>query len=398
MQGKVLGVLRLARVQYLLRVCARGAWLAGGIALTGNVLGFIDFETILPAMGIGAIAGLLTAIGRMTVKGSGRFAWRLDRQLGLAEQVSTAWEIEKPTTEVEQALLEEATETLRGVYSAQAERGWRLSGDFYSLVVVELLVVMAFINQFTDELPASGVAVLPLPGIASGSAQLPGAGQNEDGVPVISGGAIGELQQALTAMGERLQQDAPTADLGQVLEDGSAQAAAAALEELALRPESLSEDAQQSLEAAFREGAALLAAAELDEFRDSLEQAADTAANGNIPELQGRLLDVASELRALGQAALEGEGQQGLNDSGRVIGSAPVGGAEDFVIPSGEAGDLVILSSASLEGDLTIETGEANQVGLASDQRFPASYDTQVFSPSWRQLILDYFSQARGLP
>lgn len=402
---EVKALLRLVRVQFAMRLWMRGAWIGGGLALVGQSLGRADnlgvLETTLGGMAGGAILFVLASLGR---RGES-FAWRLDRQLGLNEQTSAAWELQDVKSPMQRALVSDVLETLRGVRTRAWRKGWWLRGDVRALWVIGLLTLLVYLNRFTADVPVWNGAALPIPGVSSGPNDVPGSGQSSETAFLGSGGsggtispiARGELDSVLNQMGQILQEHTSTSTVGEALTEQNSAAAAAELEELALQADELTPEAKQVLEAAFDLGASSLSAPELEDLRSALETTADAASSGSTQALQDGLFNLAAELGSLGaatQAADRGGIEPGesaaltsiLEWSGNQNGS--------FEIPSDEYGEgLVQTATANLPTTDFVLTGPTDGSGVVSTQTNSADYDSQFYSSEWSDIVLNYFTR-----
>ena len=168
--GRLRGLRCLVTFQRLLKAALRAAWLAGAGLLAAWALPQIGGAALNSILAVGA-AGALALAGIIPIfwkwPSIKRFVWRLDRLLGLKEQVSTAWSV--PQTELATllapALQQDVLALLPGVRRRILLRGWNSLGEVISLLVVLVLGAAVYMGS----VPASPLGRLS----AAPAAQAP---------------------------------------------------------------------------------------------------------------------------------------------------------------------------------------------------------------------------------
>ena len=434
----------LVILQRSLRLLVRAAWL--GLAGFLIAWGLNALYGWFPTGTLWATAGLLFAapalIGVFRPLRLGRLAWRMDRLLGLKEQVTTALKVEgaeEAPSPVAQELVADVGAGFPALRTRIAGRGWNLARDLEALAVVVLLLGTIVMSHRTGirfsllevdpaPVPALGGApgftdIFPsgIPGLAAGVPS--GAeGNANPGGPGPSEEALGDLDNLLSDLGEALSEHPETADIGEALQNGDLDGAAAAIERTADNVDLLPEDARQNMQESLQQAAQQARDAGQDDLADDLEAAAQALDNPdpNNPLAADALDELADSLRDLGEAFAsmgqpgeqDGSGSEEGPDVGSSAGESGSGSGagtqglpeplsrlegegEDFSIeggddpsgllqPAGSPGTPVTTiggTAASGDGTSTGTTGPINSV--LTPYSFPWN---------WRDVVSDYFS------
>jgi hypothetical protein len=366
----------------------------------------------------------------------------MDRLLSLKEQVTTALNVEETgesRSPVARELVADVENQFPGIRARIAGRGWNLARDLEALAVVVLLlgtIVLShragvrFSLQEADpaSLPALAGApgftdVFPsgIPGLTAGVP--PGAeGNANPGAPGPGDEALGDLDNILSDLGEALSEHPETADIGEALQNGDLDGAAAAIERTADNVDLLPEDARQNMQDSLQQAAQQARDAGQEDLAEDLEAAAQALENPdpNNPLAADALDELAESLRDLGEAFAsmgqpgeqDGSGSEEGPDVGSSAGESGSGSGagtqglpeplsrlegegEDFSIeggddpsgllqPAGSPGTPVTTiggTAASGDGTSTGTTGPINSV--LTPYSFPWN---------WRDVVSDYFS------
>ncbi|HUF37396.1 MAG TPA: hypothetical protein VMN57_02635 [Anaerolineales bacterium] len=434
----------LVLTQRSLRLLARAAWLglSGFLIAWGlNALyGWFPDSRAWTLAGIAfAAPAFLAAFRPLPLD---RLAWRMDRLLGLREQVTTALSVEtgpaaSPHGPVTGALLTDVAGRFPDLRRRIAGRGWDLARDLEALAVVLLLLATVIGShragtQFrtpdaeTTPLTALGTApgfedVFPsgIPGLSQGAPD--GAGGNP-GAPGPGEAAAGDLDNILSDLGEALSEHPETADIGEALQNGDLDGAAAAIERTADNVDLLPDDARQNMQEAFREAAEEARAAGQDDLADDLESAAqalenvdpdDPLAADALDELAEGLRDLGEVFGSMGQPGDQsGEGMEDGPDVGSSAGETGSGSGagtqglaeplsrleglgEDFSIEGGDD-PSGLLQPASSAGTPATAMGEATSssggAGPGDTGPINSVLTPYSFPWNWRDVVSDYFS------
>lgn len=433
---------RLLAAQRLARLALRLTWLVAGgyLAALGLDAAFGWFPSSGSRWALGALIALPFLLAALQPLRNGRIAWRIDRLLGLREQVSAALRIagtRAPANRIEQALLEESGEKLSGVRERVARRGWHLRPELESLLAVLVLAAAVTLSANAGipfSVPETEPVAVPSldqpPGFEdvfpSGIPGLAGP-SGGDGNPAQAGEAPSEselqaLDNILSDLGKALSEYPETAEAGEALQNGDLEGAAAAIERTADRVDLLPEDARQNLRQALQQAAAQARDAGQDDLAGDLEAAAQALQNPdpNNPMAADALDDLADGLRELGEAfAAMGTGESdgsappenepqvgsagGASGSGSGAGTdgppEPIsrleGAGEDFTIEGGDT-PSGLLQPGSSPGQSTTGSGASTSAG-GSGGSGSAGIADSVLTPysfpwEWRDVVSEYFS------
>lgn len=433
---------RLVFTQRTVRLLLRALWtgLAGYLGAWALTL---DLNPADAAPLRWTAAGLLAApalVALLRPLRSGRLAWRMDRMLGLREQLVTAWQVsrdERPPDLISGALLTDAAGLLNQVRPRIARRGWFLQRDLEALLLVAVLFGCArFIDRNREAFSLPQVAALDAPALVDspafrdvfpsgvpGLTEAPaGSGSGESpGQAGLGEGELDSLDNILTELGEALSEHPETAEAGEALQNGDLSGAAAAIERTADNIDLLPEEARQNLQQALQQAAQQARDAGQEDLAEDLQAAADALRNPNPndPLSADALDDLADSLRDLGEAfASQGSGEEdgsappenepqvgsagGVSGSGSGAGGAsppePIsrleGAGEDFTL-EGEDAPSGLLQPGSSPGTPVTTTG-GSSIG-APGSTAGAGPITSILTPysyswDWRDVVAQYFS------
>jgi len=325
----------------LLRLLARAFWLGAGTIIAARLLtlwlGWPWSAATWYLIGAAVWVGLFVIMAGWPISLRG-VTRRMDRRLGMRDQISTAYEISRrgPQNPLEKRLLDNAQDLL-----GQAnQRLWRSPAvpwvdlEVSALAIallVALLVAPGLFNPplvFDDDAslpPLAAEPQVPMPGLSPqlGEGGSPFGGAGEEG----SGGAGGldslAAQEALDALGEALGGNSVTQLAAAALAQGDAEGAAQELRELADASEDISPETQQQLAESLREAASEVqdsapeAAQEMLEAAQALQSADPGEAASGLESL-AQLIEDLSEAQDNSEGAdtLEGGQQGGVGANG----------------------------------------------------------------------------------
>ena len=433
----------LTRFQRSLRLGLRALWLgAGGIMLGWGIhaiWGVLPHRTTWILFGV-ALAVWPLAELVASFSSPGQWVWRMDRRLGLQEQVSTAWEVvqQKQHSLVSNLLVREAIDLLPKVQRRVLRRGWYLENDMVSALIVLLLAILLvggqMIRPYRDLLggpPQANIPqVLPPPvmpqdlseaaqgaqeqGEQPGGAGENGAegsqqGQSPDGAGEQPGQAqdqgsdagSGATAEALRELGADLSQQAGTYDLGQKLEELDLNGAAQALEDLQNNLDELSQESRENLKKSLQEAAGSLGPAGEQDMAQDMEQAAgaleeenDAGAGEAMGEMADNLREMAGEMDTSGPG--EGAGEAPSSGTG---GPEPLarlqneGGELD--LPQGDATDSSLLnpSDPNAEGEGTASGMQDLTLQPQDEMTVQSPLLPSSFLWKWRDVVSQYFQR-----
>jgi hypothetical protein len=415
-------VLFLVWLQRAVRLSLRAAWLG----LAGYLLGWSanSLWGWLPApnawLVIGLILGCLPLLGFFYPwPRVARLAWRLDRQMGLHEQISAAQQVPPAanTSRVAESLRVDAAGLLSKAGLRVALRGWFLEREVISTAVVTLLfwlIFVAYSAPAAHQLPAVlTLSLVPLgqdptveqifpggiPGLtpellatlpAESSAEASTGRATEDGS--LSPDQLQAVMAALQNLGRKLSRQAVSYDMGQALQRGDLPEAARAAEALADQAGELSEVTSTNLAEALQEAAEQLAATDQTGQFQSLTEALEAAAQAlrsetgetaqasadRLDEVAGALRELAEQVQGEavdGDVAESGEPQDGQNgmDEGATVGrGAAIAGGHR------ERGEPQPVERLQGEGQLLELSAASNESGALRPGRPPEAGSTTV--------------------
>jgi hypothetical protein len=432
---------RLVFTQRFIRLLLRAVWLglAGFLIAWGlNVL-IGPFFAALILVGA-AVFAAPALIGAFRAVREERLAWRMDRLLGLQEQVTTALRVERAAGErgpVARALVAEAGGRLPDLHARISARGWYLRRDLEALALVLILLGGVLLTdragvQFSPAeaelagLPVFGGApsfadVFPsgIPGLTDAA---PGGQDGNAGSapPDATGEGLGEIANILADLGDELSEHPETSEIGEALEQGDLEGAAAAIERTADNVDLLPEDARQNMQEALRQAAQDARDAGQEDLADDLQAAADALENTDpdnpmaadaLDELAESIRDLSEIFGSMGtpsnQSSENQEGpdvgsSSGESGSGSGAGTQGVlepitrleGVGEDFSIeggddpsgllqPSGSGDPATSTSGGSVSAGGSTPTGTGTINSVLTPYSFPWY---------WRDVVADYFS------
>lgn len=433
---------RLVITQRIVRLLVRTAWLglAGFLIAWGlNVL-YGPFTAGWIWAGAAVLAAPAVAAAFLVVR-EGTLAWRMDRLFGLKEQVTTALRVERSDAEagaMAQALVSDAGALLPGLFSRIARRGWDLRRDLEALALVSILLAGAVLTNRTGlrfspaaaepaGLPSLGSApgfgdVFPsgIPGLA-GDAPAGPEGSPGGQAPGSAGEGAGAIDNILSDLGEALSEHPETAEIGEALQNGDLNEAAAAIERTADNVDLLPEDARQNMQEALQQAAQDARDAGQEDLAEDLQAAADALGNTdpNNPMAADALDELAENLRDLGEVfgsmgqpgEQDGDGTQEGPDVGSSAGESgsgagagtqglpePLsrleGAGEDFSIEGGDDPSGLLQPSTGSQSPSGTSTGSTSSGGSvpAGTGAINSVLTPYSFPWNWRDVVSDYFS------
>ncbi len=429
----------LTRVQRATRHGLRALWLLVGGYLLGwglhELFGWFPQSSHWWGIGflLGAPSFIIIFFPRFDLD---EFSWKLDRKLGLKEQVSAAAAIAKENSseEVPKLLLSDAADLLAKARNRVRQRGWYVQRDFEATLIVGILAILVLIST-VSRLPAitsAGPITLPalgqdpsaedvfpsgIPGLTSA---LTGS-ENED-FSNLTASELGEIGDVLSELGEDLSDQAAISELGGALQQGDYEDAAEALETLAGQLDQLSEETLQEFANDLRDAAGNLQQPGQQDLAQDLSDAAGAVQNPDGAQSSAELDALAGQLRALGQQLAEaqqqaGDGVQtdseegalqegassGEGGAGAGAGASERGDAEPAerlngegqVLDLGDVGDApgLLQPGRPPEGQAQGTLGGQLDFGVITDSTIiSALFDPFNFSWFWQYVIAAYFS------
>jgi len=374
-------IFRILFVQKAVTMFLRAAWIGGAAYLfcwgTNQLWGWFPnqgawlfYAGLVSILVLGSVL-----LKRRPTRG---FVWRLDRAFGLRQQVYTAYEILSTDTEAQAAndpgmqelLNSEALERLPAIRHELADRGWQFRREFESTIVVLILLLIVYLSSVGDISRLAGgfgSGFLPLlgrdptalevfsgaiPGETSETAPAEGTGgdspvDTQPGDLDLDPEEFAEVSEVLENLGEKLEGQSASQDLGDALRNRNYQQAADEFGSMAEEIEDFSPETRQELADNFLETSIELQnisqpdmAADFSEATASLlgDNPADMAEDlDNLSDLMQRLADFQSDQAS---ANLEDQlvpgGQQSLDQvSGQIFSLDQLSGEQDFTsVPS----------------------------------------------------------------
>ena len=382
----------LRRIRLLLltqrsaRLFLRSLWLG----LAGYLLGWGAY-TLWGALAdvrlwiaLGLLIAMPAVIAAFRLPSVERLVWGLDRGFETREQISAAWQRGgEPDGELSALLDADVLALLPDQRKKIFRRGWALGPDVEALGLIALLVaVIAWAGSLSrpvvpaavDPAGLTPLAVAPsfedifpsgVPGLTEAGLVDP-AGEGQQASP----GALPDLENILSDLGEALSESLETSEAGEALQNGDLGGAAAAVEQLADRVDLIPEQARLNAQEAFQQAAQQARQAGQDDLADDLERAAQALGNPdpNSPLAADALDDLADQLRGLSElfatmaaaggleAPPEGE-QPDVGSSGGSTGAGGAGGSGGQPEPlgrlEGEGGELDFSGGDDPSGLLT---------------------------------------------
>ncbi|KAA3648667.1 MAG: hypothetical protein DWQ07_00270 [Chloroflexi bacterium] len=392
LQRQVISIERIVWLQRAVRLMLRAAWMGGAILLLRWAMNTWLAEPsgwLLWGLLILAVFSFFTVSAVLPRGKRPDFLWRMDRRLGLREQISAAWKVasnENPTA-LEEELVNDSTKLLPHIRSQVSRRGWNLRRDVQAALIVIILFLLILIAQLSqiNQTAITELQLLPsFSGDPSASeafpAGLPGLGRVDDSgnssANDNSNNELGDAGAALSELGEALSNEAATFELGEALQQGELDQAADELEGLADELEQLSDETQQAISEAFDQAADQLP--NQSDLQDDLEASADALQSGDDAQAGEALDELAGDLRALdeqlaqaGEASSQGDSQQGGNGVG--AGGSQTGQIEPLNRLEGEGQQAEFEVDPSEEGVLAPTTSEETSEQVVSGEIGPAT-------------------------
>ncbi|GAB4581306.1 MAG: hypothetical protein Fur0022_40530 [Anaerolineales bacterium] len=426
----------LLLAQRTVRLLVRAAW----TGLAGYLIGWgiNDLYGTLPnAQTWTTLGGFLALPSIVTIFYTlpmSRLVWNLDRRFALREQLSTAWQTSQhpAQTRLSTLLLADAAALLPAQRARILRRGWFLSRDLLSLLVVLGLffTVSTFTEANTPYPPISQHPPLALPPLAEAPTYqdifpsgIPGLTQPPN-TPApsepLSPDEATDLDDILSELGENLSENPETAPAGEALQQGDLAEAAAELERLADELDNLPAEARENAEDALRNAAQQAEQAGAEDLANALQEAADgmEAPESNNLQAAEALDHLADEFRqledqfaALGQAGdqeptqdSQTPPQEGAGGSSAGTGSENEGQPEPLERLEGEGQTVEIEGDETPSGLLT--PGEASGPpttdgsgpiiasggGSGKTDPIQSILVPYNFSWRWRDVVSKYFS------
>jgi hypothetical protein len=331
LRRKTKSLFRLVRLQRTFRLLLRSAWIGGAGYLLG--WGINAFWGYLPDAKIWIwLGGLLAFINIFFIffhpVSQKQFTWNLDRKLGLKEQLSAAVDLGVGDEgEISDLLIDDASKLVPELRKRIVERGWKVRGEFEAGLVVLILLMMVYLSGI-GTLPSfipGGFGFLPglgqdpsmdgifpsgLPGITPGEARQLGLGigdsNGETSFPVMTPQELGEISDVLSEMGESLEKNVSTNDIGKALQQGEYKRAADEISALAENLDTLSEETRQNIEESIQNAVDQLEQPGQQDLVDALQGASDAIeAKGDL-NAGAELDELASQIESFGVKITEG--------------------------------------------------------------------------------------------
>jgi hypothetical protein len=270
---------------------------------------------------------------------------------------------------------------------------WWVRGEFEAGLIVLILLMMVYVSGIGGipsliPLPggfgflpglgqdpnAEGLFPSGFPGVTPGEAEQLGIGEgdgdNKTGDSGMTPQELGEISDVLSEMGESLENNASTSELGQALQQGDFDKAADEISSLAENLDDLSEITKQNLSESFQNAADRLQQPGQQDLADALRNASG-AIQAEDDINAGEKLDVlASQINALGSQFSE-EQIDDNNEEEIGISQPETGGTESFERIQGE-GEIFDLSDF---GDQTSLLNPAESLSEENDQLVGGQYD-----------------------
>jgi hypothetical protein len=441
---------RLAQIQALLltqrslRLLLRSAWLfAAGYLIGWSAQRLFGSPDPIGWYAIGALLAAPAWISIFRPLRRGPLVWKMDRRLQLKEQITTAWQLRStpPGDSLARLLIADATQILPQQSRRILKRGWFLSRDLVStLIVVVLLLTVFWATAFTNTLAAAaGDGQLQLPplvedpnaddvfpsGIPGLTGQPGDAGPDDSSSSPDGPGDLGALDDILSELGEGLGEEEETAAAGEALEQGDLESAAQEFENLADQADQLPQDAQDNLQESLEQAAEQAEQQGFDQLAQDLSDAAEALENppdsveaaDALDQVAEDLRDLEQQIAAMGQEPADEEGQapqdepqvgsgSGTSGAGTGEGGDPVppepvtriqGEGDDFELDGGDnpsgllvPGDPGAESTADSGSPASQGSPVAQDSGVVDTILTPYSYPWK-----WRDVVSDYFTPPR---
>ena len=455
----------LTRLQRGMRLLLRAFWMgiAGIIVGWGmNALfGLLPNPAtwILLGMGFALVPVILVLISLYPVLFSlpphREWVWKMDRQMGLREQLSTAWEVAakedavKPPAQsqdspVSELLVQDMLASLPRMRRAALREGWYRKADLVSSIILLMLACVIFatmlfrpapsiqaqnppdsaqLPEAPPERPGPGDEQLPGPSEPQGDPmgeqpgeQQPGEGSSEGSQPGgeqagdnpaagMSGDASESadteaLADALRDMGSELSEQAGTYELGRALENLDLEGSAQAMENLNEQLNELSPETRENMAQAMQDAAGAIEEAGEPEMSQNMGEAAEALPEAG-DEANQALGDVAEDLRQMGDAmqsasgANSGAGQGQSNQTGSpepLERLAEEGGSFDLPQESGPQSELLSPAPPDAPGEGTA-SGTLDSTGSQGQDAIQNPILPNSMLWKWRDVVSQYFQR-----
>lgn len=347
----------------VLRLLLRSAWLAAAISLAGWALSpAADWPlSLLDWAALGSLAGVLVFVLSAGWPLSPRqLSARLDRALGLRQQLVTAEEVARrcPANYLEGELLADADRLLAGARHALWRRPRLPWGDLELVLAAAAIGYACWLSTFQPTAPVAPVippadyVPIPAPG-SEATVRLPGlppemaagpsaflAPESADETMAIDSAAA---QEALDALAEAFSQHDLTAPAADALQQGDPGGSAEALRSAADSADQFSQAARDALAQHFNHAAGQSQAAAPEAAAEMAQAAKQMADMRGTPQDQAASAAAALERMARLVESLEQARQAGA-EAGAQQGSPPEGGEGDL---EGAGGDEAGLGSTA---------------------------------------------------
>lgn len=430
-------------VQRTLRLSLRIVWTAtAGLVIA---YGIHTIWGVFPDWRYGAAlaAGLalLPLIGILTTwPHMGRFAWKLDRLMQFKEQVSAALEVtrQQRKDKLSESLTQDANQLLDQARNRILLRGWYLSRDLSSMVIVAFLIWLLFAQELSPaSISIEPVSPVPLPMLGSDPSahqifptglpwlqpeSVAGSGADDETAADHNGGesendaAAAHMEEVLKQLGDDLSQQTASYNAGQALQKGDLAAAAREMEIMGERADIFSTETAAALSAALDEAAQDLqknppaTSAENQQLAEDLSAASEALAQNDSAGFQEAMDQVARKLRegapgsqlATAEDPLQPGGNATGRDGGAFAGASDTGAPQAFERLQGE-GDAFTVEAGSEEAGLLspgnpltsgegVAAGSLNQSFTADGEVIITGLTPYHLGWEWRDVVSTYFT------
>lgn len=445
-------ILSLVWLQRVVRYSIRAFWIGAAVYLMAwginELFGWIPNSSTWLVLGIISSAVIMIGIFYPWPRLS-RLAWDLDRHFELKEQVSASLEALEAVTSgpLAKLLVEEVEVLLTKSIARVAKRGWFLSREILSSMIVGVLVWLVFwgnLAPFPQSITQTPLGILPPLGedptfgqiFPSGIPALePMQPSTENGEPGSSTGqgssgdgtgdgdslatSLSRLKSLMSKLGEMLGQNIMTYEIGQELQRGNLTSAAEALERLSDRLPHLSNNNKQQLSESIEKIASEAAQAgenllsdELLEISTALDRGDDLKASASLDNIANTLrqLDALSMTESMGmQSNLEDSTQEmdksseGSMQAGVSSGDRMRGEPEPFIrlqegqssVELGEVADRSGLLNPGIPDkdiDATIVQGKYDYISGGDGSVITNMLTPFYYTWIWRDVVSTYFT------
>ena len=433
---KTISIYRLALFQKGLRILLRATWTGGAGYMLGWCLnefwGWFPNSNSWIWIALGFVLINMVVVLNKSVSHK-RFLWRVDRKLNYKEQISTANQAAEFKTEsLRGALVDDAMRFLPEIKGRIVDKGWNLRGEIESAVIIFILLLIVFLSSFEFRLPVGpgGFGLLPslsqdpsadnvfpsgIPGLTpeeaselgvdEGSESGDGNGQGD--ASDLTPSELGEIADTLKDLGEALDENSATSELGKALQQGDFGEAADELGNLAENLEHLSEETMEEFSENLQTAADGLSQPGQQDLTEALQNASEAVGESDYANAGQQLDKLAENLEYLNEL-FSGNDKNPENSEGQftILGVGKMESGEAIQIDRIEGGREIFnlsefddpsnfLRPSEFGSDDSNQTtsGEYNFIAIIDDLIIDGVYHPYLTPWIWKDVVEKYFTR-----